>query len=155
MAKKLPYKEGDWFAVPLENGGYGVGLIARSKPGGRILLGYFFGPRREHLPSLNDVQGLTVKDAILVRRFGDLGLYNKEWPIIGPSASWNRKIWPMPSFVREDVVSGETTLIDYSEDDLTEVSERPGSPDDLHRYPEDGLSGYGAIGIKLTDLLSR
>jgi hypothetical protein len=132
-----------------------VGLIARSKPGGRILLGYFFGPRREHLPSLNDVQGLTVKDAILVRRFGDLGLYNKEWPIIGPSASWNRKIWPMPSFVREDVVSGETTLIDYSEDDLTEVSERPGSPDDLHRYPEDGLSGYGAIGIKLTDLLSR
>ena len=32
--RKLPYDEGDWAAVPLEGGGYALGLIARMDRGG-------------------------------------------------------------------------------------------------------------------------
>ena len=39
---KASYREGDWFAVPLRDGGYAAGLIARANPKG-VLLGYFFG----------------------------------------------------------------------------------------------------------------
>jgi hypothetical protein len=42
VRKKL-YKEGDWFAVPIESG-YVLGRIARVGKRGGILLGYFFEP---------------------------------------------------------------------------------------------------------------
>ena len=35
------YREGDWFAVPLRDGGFGVGVIARANPKA-ALLGYFW-----------------------------------------------------------------------------------------------------------------
>ena len=58
MAKeKRRYEEGDWFAVPLQNGGYSLGLVARADGEGGVL-GYFFGPRREQLPTKADTQGL-------------------------------------------------------------------------------------------------
>ncbi len=47
--QNLPYQEGDWFAVPLRSGGYGVGLVARA-PGNGIVLGCFFGTRYDTLP---------------------------------------------------------------------------------------------------------
>ncbi len=40
--KKLPYKEGTWFAVPLKCGGHAVGIATRIAPKGRVLLAYFF-----------------------------------------------------------------------------------------------------------------
>lgn len=40
------YREGSRFAVPLRQGGYAVGLVARVNPRG-VLLGYFFGPRHD------------------------------------------------------------------------------------------------------------
>lgn len=51
MAKRLPYREGTWFALPLRKGGYAVGVVARMAPRGRIILAYFFGPKRNQIPS--------------------------------------------------------------------------------------------------------
>jgi hypothetical protein len=31
---KLPHTEGTWFAVPLRDGGYGVGVVSRVAPKG-------------------------------------------------------------------------------------------------------------------------
>jgi hypothetical protein len=70
---KVQYREGDWFAVPLRGGGFGLGLIARANPGG-VLLGYFFGPLRSEVPKLEDVASLRPGDAVLVRKFGHLGI---------------------------------------------------------------------------------
>ena len=48
MARKLPYSEGDVFAVPLPDGGYGVGVVTRMDGKGSVL-GYFLrrAPRRD------------------------------------------------------------------------------------------------------------
>ena len=42
---KLPYSEGSVFLVPLRNGGYARGVVARATGEGKGLFGYFFGPR--------------------------------------------------------------------------------------------------------------
>ncbi len=151
--KKLSYQEGDWFAVPLRNGGYALGLIARLDGEGRVL-GYFFGPRREQLPTKEDIADLSATCAILIRLFGDLGLIQGDWPIIYQSNSWYRADWPVPGFARIAVDERWATRVEYSEDDLSYLRELPISLEEAHSLPEDGLSGSGALEIRLTKLLS-
>src|SRR5947199_8190807 len=97
--KKLPDEEGTGFAVPLRDGGYGVGIVARIAGRG-VTLGYFFGPRRSVVPNLSEVETLTPDMAILVEIFGDLGLIEGRWPIIGLNASWDLRFWPMHAYRR-------------------------------------------------------
>ena len=154
--KRLPYTEGDWFGVPLKNGGYAVGIIARSRRSGKSLFGYFFGPRHWELPSMNDIRGLTPADAILIGKFGDLDLYTGEWPIIGHSDPWNRNTWPMPPLIRIDEFSKKAWKVAYSEDDPSlVVHETPCDAKETHLFPRDRGMGSGAVESRLTDLLFR
>ncbi len=66
MARKLPYKEGDWFAVPLRDGGFALGVVARMDGKGAVIA-YLFGPRSEALPSLEAVGSKRATDAVLAR----------------------------------------------------------------------------------------
>jgi hypothetical protein len=74
--KKLPYREGTWFAIPLETGGFGVGVVARATKRGKVILAYFFGPHRSEVPSLDEVERLSPEDAVAVAHVGDLGLHD-------------------------------------------------------------------------------
>ncbi len=152
--KKIPYKEGDWFAVPLRNGGYALGLIARLDGKGGFL-GYFFGPRHEQIPVQQDTISLSSSDAILIRHFGDLGLLREEWPIIFHPDAWSRADWPLPAFARIAVDEGWALRVEYSETDISKpLHEASINLEEARRLPEDGVSGYGAIEIRLTKLLS-
>src|SRR5689334_22542654 len=97
--KALPYAAGAWFAVPLKTGGFALGVVARADGRG-VVLGYFFGPRYVALPAGEHTQGLRAADAVLVERFGDLGLIHGEWPIIQRECAWNPADWPVPVFAR-------------------------------------------------------
>ncbi len=150
--KKQPYKEGDWFAVPLREGGYAVGLIARS---GGVLFGYFFGPKREKIPGIGELRTLVPENAVLVGQFGDLGLFEGGWPLIGYSEPWDRNIWPMLPLVRIDAVSGEAWLVEYSDSDpIRQISITPCDPAEAKKFPKERLMGSGAVEIRLTKLLS-
>ena len=81
---KLTYLEGSAFLVPLPSGGYARGVVARTAPKGKILLGYFFGPPLDQGADPR-LESLNAKDAILCVRFGDLGLIEGHWPILGDS----------------------------------------------------------------------
>jgi hypothetical protein len=150
--KRLPYREGDWFAVPLAGGGYGAGLIARSPKRGRILLGYFFGPRRSTLPKFSDLLRLTPGEALAVELFGDLALIEGEWSVLGSTPDWNRSLWPMPVF---GSVEGNTGYrVEYPNEDLaaeprlTRISAAEAS-----RLPEERLQGAEAMALLLDELL--
>jgi hypothetical protein len=149
---KLPYSEGSVFLVPLRGGGYARGVVVRAAPKGKILLGYFFGPR---LVSKDEwtLDGLRPGDAVLRVRFGDLGLIRGDWQILGIIPGWNRSEWPMSQFVRRDPLGQlRPKLIEYSDDDPSrQLTER--LIDNDAGLQSDSLSGYGAVSIMLDDLL--
>jgi hypothetical protein len=149
---KLPYSEGSVFLVPLRNGGYARGVVARTAPKGKVLFGYFFGPRLESRATAtwND---LDPTKAVLCVRFGDLGLINGEWQMLGMVPNWSRDAWPMPEFARRDPLGKmKPQLVRYSDNDPNQIDfERPIDNDAGLRT--DSLSGYGAIEIRLTKLL--
>lgn len=158
--KKLPYREGTWFAVPLQDGGYAAGLVARMRKRGRgaVLFGYFFGPKRDRVPACEDVESYSARQALLAAIFSDLGLFEGEWPIICHTEEWDRSKWPMPWFGRV-VVGGPNGprvgfITRYSDDDPNEVvAEERCDVDEVKDYPKDGMSGSGAIEVRLTRLL--
>jgi hypothetical protein len=153
--QKLPYSEGDWFAIPLGSRGFGLGVVARMNGRG-VVFGYFFGPRRDTLPALDDTEQLTCEQAVLARQFGDPGLLQGEWPLLGRSKNWQRDQWPMPAFGRIAVDRSRALRVEYSETDINEVvREIPITVEEALMLPEDGLSGSGALEIRLSQLLSE
>jgi len=145
----LPYSEGAVFAVPLRNGGYARGVVARAGPEGKVLFGHFFG-----LDSVDQVnlEGIEPGKSILSVIFGDLGLINGEWRLIGSMPNWQRGAWSMPDFVRRDPIGKRAWRVRRSDVDPLKIeSEVPVEFDtDL---PPNLSSGYGAVELKLTKLL--
>lgn len=149
--RKQHYKEGDWFAVPLEGGGHALGLIARMRGSG--IFGYFFGRRYSKLPTLADAASLTPSDAIQRLIFGDLDLLEGRWAVLGSLPDWDRQAWSMPSFVHKDVLSGRLYIRTYDENSLRLLSERHAAVDeDAASLPEDGSFGAGAVTNRLSRL---
>ena len=155
VRRPVKVHEGDWYAVPLRSGGYGVGAIARTGKRG-ALFGYFFGPKRQQLPTLDDVRSLRAQDAIFCGQFGDLGIQNGEWPLIGRLDQWDRCEWPLPEFGRiEDEARGIAWIVSYANVDLSEQGEkRQCSVADARRLAADGTYGHGAVELVLTKRLS-
>jgi hypothetical protein len=151
---KLPYSEGSVFVVPLGDGGFARGVVARSAPKGGILIGYFFGPLMESDTAI-PLDDLDPTRALFRIQFGDLGLINKEWKIVGNVPDWNRSEWPIPDFVRRDPLEQrKPRLVRYSDNDPSQVEMECPIADDTALTP-DRLSGYGAVEIKLTKLLRK
>lgn len=151
MSKKINYHEGDWFAVPLQSGGFGVGIVSRMNGRG-IVFGYFLKPRREEIFSLPATTMLSPRDAVLVCQFGDLGLINHRWPIVGRDPQWNRQRWPMPPFGHRDALRPIAWRREYDEDRLKQIREVLISEDEYAKLPKDGLFGYIAVETVLNSI---
>jgi hypothetical protein len=115
--RKPSYSEGTWFAVPLKPFGFSVGVVARMKPNGKKIPGYFFGPRCASVPKLSLIDDLKPQNAIAKMIVGNLGLWKGAWPIIGRSESWNRSEWPVPVFIRRDMLRPIAWLVYLSDED--------------------------------------
>jgi hypothetical protein len=154
VPRRVRYSEGDWVAVPLRDGGFATGVIARANPKG-ALLGYFFGPRHAFVPSLGEVARLQPTDAVLVGKFGHLGLVGGQWPILGRLEGWDRSKWPMPVFVRYEELTGRSLKVFYDDDDPNKlVREEQVRPGEAEQGPKDGLMGAGFAEKALTSLLA-
>jgi hypothetical protein len=153
---KLPYREGTWFAVPLKEGGFAVGVVARTPRNGKVLLGFFFGPQRAGIPTMREIQSLKPSKAIQVIRFGDLHLIRKRWPIIGDHPEWKRSEWPTPQFLRQNEMSPTAWLVTYSDDDPSCVlSEDVVDVKSVKGLGKDTMFGAGAVEAVLSKLLQQ
>ena len=148
---KSTVPEGTWFAVPLRDGGFCRGLMARTNGKG-FSFGYFFGPKKATIDELPDVSGLQPNDAVLIGRFGDLGLLNGEWKVIHNDTHWDRTAWPMPAFVRLDK-NACTAMQTKFNDNFEIIFNEPCDPSLANVLPEDSSMGYGYVEISLTELL--
>jgi len=148
------YSEGDWFAVPLRSDGFALGVVARANPKG-VLLGYFFGPRRPQTPGLADIVGLVAERAVLIGRFGDLGIRTGSWSLLGRDPRWDRSAWPVPVFVRYEELTGRTFNVRYDDTDPHRlIRESVVAPGSAEHGPKDGLMGAGFVERRLTSLLT-
>lgn len=151
--KRTKFQEGDWIAVPLRQGGYALGLLARLH-GKDTGLGYFFGPKFPVMPCEQDAAKLSPHDAILTAKFGTIGIAKGDWKVVFPSRPWRREEWPIPAFRRVEPFTDRILRVVYAEGDLlTPVVELPVSPDEAAALPEDGSYGMGALEIRLTRIL--
>lgn len=151
--KSLPYREGSLFAVPLRNGGYAAGLVARMAPRGKIILAYFFGKKFDDAPSLAEVSLMQSTGSIKCLRVGDLGLMNGEWPVLGDMPSWSRKDWPVPFFVRSDDLSKRAWCVTYADLDPSSLVKEEPIPYGVDGMEASDLYGYGAAELVMTKLL--
>jgi hypothetical protein len=126
-------------------------VLARTTGSGPAF-GYFFGPRRDLIPNSGDVGTIEPDSAIFVAMFGDLGLLEGTWPVIGLQSGWDRDRWPLPAFGRVDEAANKAWKVTNS-DDLCVVAEQPWPVEDARQLPKDGLSGYGAVEKRLARLL--
>jgi hypothetical protein len=149
---KLPYTEGSVFLVPLRDGGYARGVVARAAPEGKVLFGYFFGPKIVSTEAIA-ADDLAPGKEILKVHFGDLGLIKGKWPIRGRVPNWNRTEWAMPDFVRREPISNRTWLVRYSDTDPSRVVAEE-LVDAACTLLTDSTSGSGSVEIKLTKLLT-
>lgn len=149
----LPYSEGDVFSVPLRDGRFAWGGVARLNGNGGVL-GYFFGPPQKDLATLQqeDFNKVGSNDAVLIGQFGDLGILEGDWLILDHLEAWDRNEWLVPVFVRGDASDGY--FISYYNDELEVVREERAVSIDTSKYAEDGLWGYGAVEIVLTKLFT-
>ena len=153
MKGRRRIKPGSWAAVPLRNdAGYAVVLVARVGGAGAVLLGYFFGPRRPHVPALSDVLHYRPGDAVLIAMFG---LGNAQWPQLGEHPAWDPAEWPIPTFGRVVDPPGIGVRVEYPDDDPGATpKETRISVEAAKELPADRYSGPGAIEIHLTKLLA-
>ncbi len=156
--KELPYRDGTWFAVPLRDGGYALGLVARVAPKGGILLGYFFGPRRVTIPVLSEDTQYHYHNAVTVAKFSDQFLVEGKWPVLGVRDDWDKRAWPMPAFGRHiDSIAGypeRAWRVYYPDNDPSDREyETPISIDEYRDLPDDALYYSGAVEVVLTKLL--
>jgi hypothetical protein len=157
--KHIKYSEGQWFAVPLKDGGYALGVIVRGSYKTKGGLGYFFGPRYESVPDEQETWTKQPSDAVLIAWFSDLGITRGKWQLIPSTCLFRREEWPIPTFKRLDALKPEKGwLVEYSQDtdDVPiPVRERYCNAMELLDIPDDGDYGYEAVEIVLTKRLAE
>jgi hypothetical protein len=136
----------------LESGGAARGVVARTASEGRLLFGYFFGPRLLSKAKA-DLSGLEPGNAVLRLRFGDLGLLNGLWPVVGKLPDWSPAKWPMSNAVRRHPLGIiKPVLVRYDDNDPSRVLSEEILENDID-LPGDSLAGYAFVEAKLSKML--
>jgi hypothetical protein len=163
--KFIRYPEGQWFAVPLRQGGYALGIIVRGSSKTKGGLGYFFGPKYVEVPVDEETWNKLPEDAILVGWFGDLGIASCQWPLIQSTRPFSRDEWPIPKFGRKFPPlmvmgtlygTGKGIIVEFGENPegvQQAIRETPVDEEKIAGLPEDCLMMGGSVEIRLTRLL--
>lgn len=154
--KRIRYREGQWFAVPLQGGGYAAGILVRGNLKTKGGLGYFFPYRHEQPPTMREIEDLSPSQSILIEWFGDLGIIYGEWPLIPTDRPFNREDWPVPRFGRIDMFE-QAWIVEYSQDDdgsRRPIAETRVPTTEITGMPEAGTSGHKALEIRLSRLIN-
>ena len=120
-----------------------------------MILAYLFGPKRDRVPRLAEVESLRPEEACKVLRMGDLGLIDGSWTILGDSRDWERSRWPMPAFVRCEDLRGRAWRCVYSDSDPNHLLEEEEVPFDHAGLERASVCGAGFVEILMTKLLGK
>jgi Immunity protein 26 len=88
---KRPYREGDWFAVPLGDGRFAAGIVTRGTR--KAIYGSFFGPARDRPAHVDELVNSSPDAAIWSGRFSDRAIVEQRWPVLGSQPRFARGDW--------------------------------------------------------------
>lgn len=150
--KKIKVKEGDVFVVPLRQGGYGIGLIAREHK--TITLGYFFDKIYSTVPEVLDTTDIDKWKVTLIGKFSTMGIENGEWPLIKTIINYDRNEWPIPILKMQHPITEQYFAVIY-DDTLINEERQLITEEEAEKLFSHGLYGYGALEKKLSAILAE
>ena len=148
--KKPRAVAGSVVLVPLAPDEFAVGVVIHTAGKG-CCVGAFFGPRVRSASEV-DTGGLRLENAVWVCRFGDYGIHNSLWPVIGAIPNWASAPWSVTSFARGH---DDPTLCYITEYDnvLNVKSDRVAPASEGQALPKDSLCGSAIVEKLLAKLL--
>jgi hypothetical protein len=136
--------------VPLAPGGFAVGVVIHTTGKGSCV-GAFFGPRVRSASEV-DTGGLRLENAVWVCKFGDYGIHNSLWPVIGAIPNWASAPWSVTRFARGHDDPSLCYVTEY--DNLLNVkSDRVAPASEGQVLPENTSYGSGNVERRLAKLL--
>lgn len=157
MAKKILYKIGDIFKLPVAEGICGIGriLIVQSP----VLFVGFYKVVIKNGDSV-DVQKLISQEYLIKIKCGDVGFKKKEWEIVGNISLKNREILPL--FWDRDALTKELYLRKYNPTEANPLNivgfkDRPTTEEEIKKEgaQPDGTYGWEAAEIALKMYLEK
>lgn len=147
----MTHSEGDIFAVPLEQGGFGVGVIARM--GRNMILAYFLDIQLDSHDAWRSSARPRKEMAVWIAFVGDLKLSDGRWPLLGRVQPWKRSDWPVPEFARREEFTGRSYRVIYGDGIDSRPVEILADLQEILGLPEDGPAGAGFVEERLSQLL--
>lgn len=148
--KKLKIKEGDVFAVPLLQGGYAIGLVAREHKG--ITLGYFFKSIFTEVPEFLDATDINSWPVAFIGKFSSLGIEEEEWPLLKTNFVFKREDWPIPVFKMQDLLTEQYFAVLY-DDTLVNEERYKITKEEADKLFGHAYSGHGSLQKKISSLI--
>jgi hypothetical protein len=149
--KKLKIKEGDVFAVPLLQGGYVIGLVAREHK--EITLGYFFKTIFSAVPEELDTTDINRWPVAMIGKFSTLGIEEGEWPLLKTNIVFKREDWPIPVLKMQDPLTEQYFAVLY-DDTLVNEERYKITKEEADQLFGHGNFGYGALQKKISSILA-
>lgn len=118
----MRYERGTVYLVPITDRLCVAGVVGRVKKNG-IFLGFYFGQAFAEPPSLEDLAGLSPRDAILVRGTAPWALKKGYWPILGRLPSFEASEWSPPLLYFELPHPGGPAYLRRYDDDYERMIE--------------------------------
>jgi Immunity protein 26 len=146
-------QEGNVVSIPLTDGRFAVGVLARvetarpRKPYGIFV--YFFGPYLSSDISQNRISALESSKAILCLKTSALDIYREIWKTVGRIEPWDRKAWPLPELFQNNLGSNIFYKVRLDERDLVTQTQRTRMLNDGGLTTND-LYGSGAAQVELS-----
>lgn len=152
LSKKI-YTEGSFFAIPLRDTTFAVGLIIRINDSS--VLGHFLNKKFIEIPDPHQISKLflSLENIALTRIFGSRGLDKRRWPVFGKMDQWKREVWNVPVFGKKDALADYYFKIHYDDNLKFIKQELVSDADKIKNLPKEGSAGYGFIEEVLSDIL--
>lgn len=153
---------GDWFAVPLPKGGYGLCLLARKQKrrGFCKIFVYVFGPRVHALSDIETPIRRHPEERTAFTFTFDDSITNGRWQIVDHMATFRLDHWPLPPVKSGPIGGGPDyrrrfELVEMSDDLVPGALLGERLLEDVSAYPDDLTHGYLAFEEFVEDAIAE
>jgi hypothetical protein len=150
--KKIKFKEGQVFAVPLRQGGYVLGILVREYI--KITLGYFFNKIYPTIPDKVDKSEISIDKIALIALFSSMGIEDGYWPLVETNLLFKKGDWPIPLMKMQDPLTEKYYSVLFDET-LINDERKLISEEIAQKLFDHSLHGYVSLEKKVSTIMAN